>query len=60
MEMTEKLQSKVVRIQQFSLSAHLQVLQYVKVEIKHKVMTGSLEVIQDLVCDKLNQHSATS
>ena len=58
--MTEKLQSKVVRIQQFSLSAHLQVLQYVKVEINHKVKTGSLEVTQDLVHDKLNQHSTTS
>ena len=58
--MIEKLQSKVVRIQQFLLSAHLQVLQYIKVEINHKVMAGSLEVTQDLVCDKLNQHSARS
>ena len=44
MEMTGKLQSKVVWVQQFSTSAHLQVLQRVDVEINLNVMTGSLKV----------------
>ena len=47
MEMTEKLQSKVVWVQQFSLSAHLQVLQRVDGEINQKVITENLKVTQD-------------
>ena len=46
MEMTEKLQSKVVWVQQFSFSAHLQVLQRADGEINQKAITGNLKVTQ--------------